>query len=119
MSFELLFVVVAIVFIIVLLLRTSGVVVLKIKLNNFTNEILRVAELEGEVGDETLDIISKLESNLNIEPTITWNTTEKVQLNQPIEVICMLDDELRVGSMVVPVTLSSKAVGRSEVYWKD
>lgn len=120
LSIELLFTIPVIIAMIVLFLNISGVVVKKIKLNNFTNEILRVAELEGVVGVQTMKTVDVMRDKLNIDPTIEWNTYEEVNLNDEISVICVLEFNLGIGNIVqTPITLSSKAVGRSEIYWKD
>ncbi len=103
----------------VLYLSVVGAVVDKIRLDNFTYEIIRVAELEGMVGENTIEAIENLEDSLNISPIIVWSGTDKVQINDVISVQCSLDSYIGVGNSKVLVTLSSSAVGRSEVYWKE
>jgi hypothetical protein len=105
-------------------LNVYPVLVKKFALNNFTNEIIREAELEGEIGDSLDKRIEELKKESGVNPDkISWNTTYidgtyKVQLNNVINVT--VEKETKIGFLdsVVKIPLKSKATGRSEVYWK-
>lgn len=101
-------------------LHVSPVIMHKQKLDIYANELCRVAEISGRIGDETAAKEEKLSHELGISPDVTWNITGNVQLNETISVSCALTDDVGLwgwfGSF--PVTVRGKATGQSEVYWK-
>ncbi len=92
----------------------------KQKVDSFATELLRVAEIAGQVGTETTAKAESLKSNLGINPRITWSRSGRFQLNQEVTVTVELDVNLGLfgefGSF--PVTLKGVASGKGEVYWK-
>lgn len=106
------------------ILNTLPIFIAKFQLNYFANEIVRVAERTGRTGVEVTEKIDDLKENTGLDPTITWTTnyissTNHIQINEDITAIISIDKDLgffTFGSF--PITLKSKAIGNSEVYWK-
>lgn len=92
----------------------------KQKVDSFATELMRVAEISGQVGSETTTKAATLKSNLGIDPRITWSRSGRFQLNQEVTVTVELD--VNLGSFgefsSFPVTLTGVASGKGEVYWK-
>jgi hypothetical protein len=100
-------------------MKVFPVFVAKNELNTFANELARVAEIEGSIGSVTNNKANELEALMKINPTITWSTSGRVQLNDEFTVTVMRVVDIgffEFGSF--PITLTAKASGRSEVYWK-
>lgn len=100
-------------------MKVFPVFVAKNELNTFANELVRVAEIEGRIGSATNIKANELEVLTGLEPTISWSTTGRVQLNDEFSVTVSQVVDIgffEFGSF--PITLTSKASGRSEVYWK-
>ena len=93
----------------------------KDRLNTFTNQILREAQIQGMIQIDYRSISESIDINID---SVTWdaNTMEgkKVQLDEKITVTCTTKVEIGLfgefGSFQIP--LKSKATGKSEVYWK-
>ena len=106
--------------IIALFLKVSPVIMEKQKLDTYATELCRIAEITGRIGDETTDKIQKLNDQMSIAPTVTWSKSGNIQLNDTVEVKCTLTSNLGLfgdfGSF--PITITGKASGQSEVYWK-
>lgn len=90
----------------------------KQKLDTFATEIMREAEISGRIGAETTVKEQKLQETLGITPTITWSQSGNVQLNHEIEIELELEVSLGFGGSFTNITLKSKALGKSEVYFK-
>ena len=107
--------------ILILIIKVVPVFIFKNQLNHFANELIRAAQITG-----TINISHKeLSNDLGISPdTVCWEAKtmsgNKVQLNEKITVTATIKYDIGLfenfGSF--PVTLRSKATGRSEVYWK-
>ncbi|SKC77644.1 protein of unknown function [Maledivibacter halophilus] len=115
---------VIIVFVVVLMLafatRVLPVFIAKSKLDTFADEAVRCAEIEGYIGNETKNRINELKANTGLDPNINWSTTGKIQLNHRFSLVLTLETDIGFFSFgSFPITLTSKATGRSEVYWKD
>ncbi len=105
--------------VIALALKVFPVFVAKNELNTFANELARVAEIEGRIGSATNTKANELKTTMNMDPTIEWSTTGKIQLNDAFTVTVSKVVDIgffELGSF--PITLTSKATGRSEAYWK-
>ena len=105
--------------VIALALKVFPVFVAKNELNTFANELARVAEIEGRIGSATNTKANELKTTMNMDPTIEWSTTGKIQLNGAFTVTVSKVVDIgffELGSF--PITLTSKATGRSEAYWK-
>lgn len=91
----------------------------KNQLDTFAAELVREAEIAGRVGGETTAKASQLRAQIGIDPAISWSRTGNIQLNTEVTVTLTLRHDIgffNFGSF--PVTLTSKAAGKSEVYWK-
>jgi len=112
-------VVLVVMMVIALGVKVYPVFLVKSDLNTFANELARVAEIEGRVGAETNSKKNELRSSLGIDPEIEWSTTGNIDLNEEFSVVLTLPVDIgffEFGSF--PITLTSKATGRSEVYHK-
>ena len=95
------------------------VFIAKMQLDNFADELIREAEVSGRVGSETTARYERLAEKTGMRPAVTWSTTGRVQLNQEVSVRLTIDVNLGLGIIGnFPVTLTSGASGKSEVYWK-
>ena len=112
-------VVLVVMMVIALGVKVYPVFLVKSDLNTFANELARVAEIEGRVGAETNSKKNELRSSLGIDPEVVWSTTGNIDLNEDFSVVLTLPVDIgffEFGSF--PITLTSKATGRSEVYHK-
>lgn len=94
------------------------VFVTKNRLDTYASELCREAEIQGCVGTETARRAQVLTEQTGLEPDISWSKTGKIQLNEEFTVSVRADIGLFGGFGSFPVTLTSKASGKSEVYWK-
>jgi hypothetical protein len=116
--------VVLIVFVVVMMIAFSlsvlPVIINKSKLDTFAEEIVRAAEIEGKIGNDTRSKINSMKSSTGLNPNINWSISGKIQLNEEFSLVLTLENDIGFFSFgSFPVTLTSKATGRSEVYWKD
>ena len=99
--------VLAIAMVLALVVRIAPVFVAKQNLDVFADELVRTAEINGQVGS-------------GLDPNISWSDTGKIQLGNEVEVT--LTTTVNIGLFgefaSFPVTLTAKASGTSEVYWK-
>jgi hypothetical protein len=111
--------------VIALVVSVFPVFIAKQSLDTFADKLLRTAEIAGQIGNETDTRITQLAEQTGIIPSISWSGsyisgTKKIQLNGNINVTLTHTVDIglfgNIGSF--PVTLVSKATGRSEVYWK-
>ncbi|MDK2798954.1 MAG: hypothetical protein PWQ70_573 [Clostridiales bacterium] len=117
-------IVIAAMLVIALAVKVFPVFVVKHQLNTFANEICRVAEISGRTGSEMNTAINDLKESTGLDPSISWSAkyisgTNRVQLGNEITVT--LTQEVDIGFFTFgsfPITLTSKAIGKSEVYWK-
>ena len=113
-------VVLVVVMVIALIMAVAPVVSAKIQLDNYADEICREAEIAGRIGSETSARAQVLSERTGIIPTkITWSRVGNVQLNQEFTVTLTYKMDIGFGEFgKFPVTLTAKASGKSEVYWK-
>ena len=107
--------------ILVIALATSvfPVYVAKSQLDSFAQELCREAEICGRIGNETASREIILSERLGINPDVDWSKTGRIQLNEEFTVTVTLDYDIGFGGFgSFPVTLTSKAIGKSEVYHK-
>ncbi|WP_242877777.1 DUF4320 family protein [Eisenbergiella tayi] len=108
------------VLVLALAVRVLPVYIAKQRLDTFATELVREAEITGNVGSESERRAAVLREKTGIDPEITWSAEGKIQLNEEVTVTLTLPREIglfgRFGSF--PVTLQSQATGKSEVYWK-
>ena len=118
--FDIVIVVLVVVMVISLIIAVAPVVSAKIQLDNYADELVREAEISGRIGSETTARAQVLSERIGIIPKITWSRVGKVQLNQEFTVTCTYTMNIGFGEFgSFPVTLTAKASGRSEVYWKS
>lgn len=113
--------VIVLIVIVILALFTAVAPVLsaKIQLDNYADELAREAEISGRIGAETTARAQTLNEKTGLSPTIQWSRTGKIQLNQEFTVTCTVVQNIGFGEFgSFPITLTAKASGRSEVYWK-
>ena len=80
---------------------------------------MREAEISGKIGSETASRARVLTEKTGLNPKIEWSRTGKIQLNQEFSVTCTYTMDIGFGEFgSFPVTLTAKASGKSEVYWK-
>ena len=106
--------------VIALAVRVFPVFIAKSQLDTFAAELIREAEISGRVGAETTARANTLKEKLGINPAILWSKTGNIQLNDEVTVTLTLERNLGLfgGFGSFPVTLTSKASGKSEVYHK-
>jgi len=105
--------------VIALAVKVFPIFIAKNELNTFANELARFAELEGRIGMETTAKENELKELMGIDPTISWSVNGRIQLNTEFTVTVTREMDIgffEFGSF--PITLSSIASGRSEVYYK-
>lgn len=104
---------------IALAVKVFPVFIAKNQLDTFPTELVREAEISSRVGSETTAKASQLKSQIGIDPAIPWRKTGNIQLNNEVTVTLTLQHNIgffNFGSF--PITLTAKATGKSEVYWK-
>ena len=103
-----------------LALRVLPVFVEKQQLDTFATELVREAEVSGRVGSETTRRAAILREKTGIDPSISWTTSGRIQLNEEVTVTLTVRTNIGLfgdfGSF--PITLRAQASGKSEVYWK-
>ena len=108
--------VLAIAMVLALVVRIAPVFVAKQNLDVFADELVRTAEINGQVGSATNAKAADLREQTGLDPNISW----KIQLGNEVEVT--LTTTVNIGLFgefaSFPVTLTAKASGTSEVYWK-
>lgn len=101
-------------------LRVLPVFIAKQQLDTYATELVREAEISGRVGSETTLREQVLNERMGITPEVEWSRTGRIQLNQEVTVTVRLNINIGLfgdfGSF--PVTLTARATGKSEVYWK-
>lgn len=108
------------VLVLALTMRVLPVFIQKQQLDMFATELVREAEVSGQVGTETNRRAEILQEKTGLAPDISWSESGEIQLNEEVTVTLTLDTEIGLfgefGSF--PITLRSQASGKSEVYWK-
>ena len=100
------------------------VFVAKSQLDHFANEIVREAEVTGQIGDSVNSRINKLKKELVDVDSIKWDAkyisgTKKIQLNDSINVT--LEKKMNIGFFTFgsfPINVPGKDSGFSEVFHK-
>ena len=121
-------IVIVIVACLALIMSVTPVLIAKNQLDNFADELVREAEICGRIGSETSSRYltkcigcRKCVNGPNGCPVeaISFGADGKVQINQEFTVTLTMTHDIGFGEFgSVPVTLTSKASGKSEVYWK-
>ena len=106
--------------VVALAVKVLPVYIAKSQLDTFAAELCREAEIAGRVGSETSLREQVLREKTRLDPVVTWSKTGKIQLNQEFTVTVTLRRDIGLfgGFGSFPITLTAKATGKSEVYWK-
>ena len=106
--------------VIALAVKVFPVYIQKQQIDTFAVELMREAEIAGQVGSETSRRAAVLTEQTGLSPRISWSKTGTIQLNQEITVTLTLDRNIGLfgGFGSFPITLRSEASGKSEVYHK-
>lgn len=103
-----------------LALSVLPVFVQKQQLDTNATELVREAEIYGRVGAETTTCARVLTERTGIAPDISWTRSGNIQLGDEVTVTLTLQTDIglfgKIGSF--PITLTAKATGKSEVYWR-
>jgi len=95
------------------------VFIAKNQLDTFADELVREIEITGRVNSSTNAKIAQLENQIGIKPEISFSKKGNIQLNEEVTVTLTLRHDIGFFSFgSFTVTLTSKATGKSEVYWK-
>jgi hypothetical protein len=115
-----LFVVIVLV-LLALSINVAKVLMVKQSLDDFSKELVRTAEVNGEIGHWTDEREEALKRDLGISPEITWEQPRgRIDLNEKIALHLSADTEVGIGGYLkLPLELKSSATGYSEVYWKN
>ena len=105
--------------VIALAVKVLPVYVAKHNLDTYATELVREAEIAGQVGSTTATRAAILSERLGISPEVTWSRTGQIQLNEEVTVTCRLTMDIGFGGLgSFPAELVAQATGKSEVYWK-
>ena len=106
--------------VVALAVKVLPVYIAKSQLDTYAAELCREAEIAGRVGSETSLREQVLREKTGLDPVVTWSKTGKIQLNQEFTVTVTLRRDIGLfgGFGSFPITLTAKATGKSEVYWK-
>lgn len=112
-------IVLVVIMILALFNAAAPVMTVKMQLDNFADELVREAEISGRIGVETTARARVLSEKTGLSPKIEWSRNGKIPLNQEFTVTLTVTLDIGFGGFgSFPVTLTSKASGKSEVYWK-
>lgn len=111
--------VLAVALVLALVVRIAPVFVAKQNLDVFADELVRTAEINGRVGSATSAKAADLREETGLDPDISWSDTGKIQLGNEVTVTLTTVNLGLFGEFAsFPVTLTARATGVSEVYWK-
>ncbi len=112
-------IVMVVIMILALFTAAAPVMTAKMQLDNFADELVREAEIAGRIGAETTSRARALSEKTGLSPKIEWSRNGKIPLNQEFTVTLTVTLDIGFGGFgSFPVTLTPKASGKSEVYWK-
>ena len=105
--------------VIALAVKVFPVYIQKQQLDTFAAELIREAEIAGQVGSET-SRREQFQEKTGLIPTVTWSKIGKIQLNEEVMVTVTYKTNLGLfgGFGSFPITLRADAAGKSEVHWK-
>ena len=99
--------------------KVLPVFIAKHNLDTYATELVREAEITGQVGNATSTRAEILSERLGISPKVSWSRTGQIQLNEEVTVTATLKMDIGFGGLgSFPVNLTAQATGKSEVYWK-
>ena len=107
-----------------LAISVFGVINRSMKLHSMAAELVRYAEVRGQVDSAVYTELDRLErvTGVDVDCTITADYirgTSRVQFGDNVSVHLEYDTYFGVGGLLsVPITLKTTVAGRSELYWK-
>jgi hypothetical protein len=106
--------------VIALAVNVFPIYIAKNQLDTFDTELCRQAEISGRVDGETSERAQELREQTGLNPNISWSRTGNIQLDSDVTVTVTMQTDIGLfgGFGSFPVTLTSKASGKSERYWK-
>ena len=106
--------------VIALAVNVFPVYITKLQLDNFANELVREAEISGQIGSETNRREATLKEKTGLSPNVSWSESGKIQLNEEVTVTVTLERNIGMfgGFGSFPIRLQARASGKSEVYHK-
>lgn len=106
--------------VIALAVNVFPVYIQKQQIDTFAAELIREAEISGQVGSETERREQYLREKTGLSPTVAWSKTGRIQLNEEVTVTVTYQTNIGLfgGFASFPITLRADAAGKSEVYWK-
>ena len=108
-----------VIMVIALAVKVLPVYIAKHNLDTYATELVREAEITGQVGSATTTRAAILSERLGISPDVSWSRTGRIQLNEEVTVTCQITMDIGFGGIgSFPVELVGQAAGKSEVYWK-
>lgn len=112
--------VLAVALVLALVVRIAPVFVATQNLDVFADELVRTAEISGRVGPATSAKAADLREETGLDPHISWSDSGKIQLGNEVSVTLATTVNLGLFGEFAsfPVTLTARATGTSEVYWK-
>ena len=100
-------------------IQAAPVAVRKQDLDTYANELCRTAEFAGRIGEETNARAQELTRQTGLTPEITWSQTGNIQIGNVVTVTLKFNYHMEFGKLgTYTIPLTSKASGKSEVYWK-
>ena len=114
------FFLVPVMLVIALAVKVFPVYIQKQQLDTFATELIREAEIAGQVGSETSRREQLLREKTGLSPSVEWSETGRIQLNEEVTVTVTYQTNIGLfgGFGSFPITLRADAAGKSEVYWK-
>ncbi len=105
--------------VLVFIMNVAPVFLLKMKMDTYAQELCREAEISGRIGSEVNTRLARLNESTGLSPDVEWSTSGKVQIGNTftVTVSAQTDFSFFIFSGN-PITISSKAEGTSEVFWK-
>ncbi len=106
--------------VIALAVNVFPVYIQKQQIDTFAAELIREAEISGQVGSETERREQYLREKTGLSPTVAWSKTGRIQLNEEVTVTVTYQTNIGLfgGFGSFPITFRADAAGKSEVYWK-
>jgi len=106
--------------VIALAVKVLPVYIQKQQIDTFAVELIREAEISGQIGSETGRREQFLREKTGLTPTVTWSKTGRIQLNEEVTVTVAYKTNIGLfaGFGSFSITLRADAAGKSEVYWK-
>lgn len=106
--------------VIAITVRVLPAYIIKQQVDTFATELVREAEIAGQVGTETTQMELLLCEKIGITPTVDWSKNGRIHLNEEIGVTVTYQMNIGLfgGFASFPITLRAEAAGKGEVYWK-